>query len=579
MKKIFLLLCVVASVMTGCNNDDIDELRDKTNQLEERVKALEDMQKTLWDNIQALQAIINDASFDYVTGVTALADGSGYQLTFKRSSPIVIKHGKQGEQGNVPNIGAKQDTDGEYYWTLDGEFLLAEDGSKLLVRGEKGETGPMGPAGVTLPDGSTNYMPMVRINPDTLIWEISVDGGANWNSTGVSASGGGDSIFAADGVDTSDPDKVVLTLKDGTQISLPRYKAIKIGTDEEGGIFKVYEAETVIPLSLPADLKAEECVAIMAQIISEQGTTTTIATRAATAPWKVEVTMPSFDAEGVYQGNAAVKVTAPEGVDAGESALLRVTLVDNEGGETVTSRVLQFDVKAVEPEGEPVEAGYFYYLDGTYSQELDASKECIGIVFYVGNVAADDEVLRNKIGATDKGYHGLVVAVNELDPTIWMKPYAETGVSNNLNLLNGYSNTQTMKAWNENDANIDNQINIVFGINSYINDNPVPEGCSGWYLPSLKELVTLCSGYPEGELKNDWKARGTSVRDLVQSKLELLGDKAQKLTVAGGTRFYWSSTVVGPASHMAVGFDGGVPRDLTSNDGTNPRGARLILAF
>lgn len=59
MKHLFLFLFVAAAVMTGCNGDDIDELRDKTNALDERVTALEDMQKTLWDNIQALQAIIN----------------------------------------------------------------------------------------------------------------------------------------------------------------------------------------------------------------------------------------------------------------------------------------------------------------------------------------------------------------------------------------------------------------------------------------------------------------------------------------------------------------------------------------
>lgn len=579
MKHLFLFLMVVASVMTGCNNDDIDELRAKTDDLDARVTALEEMQQTLWDNIQALQAIINDASFDYVTGVTALADGSGYQLTFKRGNPIVIKHGKQGEKGDAPNLGAKQDADGEYYWTLDGEFLLAADGSKLPVRGEKGETGAMGPAGITLSDGSTSYMPMVRINPDTLVWEISVDGGSTWASTNVSASGGGDSIFAADGVDTSRPGVVVLTLTDGSQITLPRYKAIHIGNDDEGGVLKVYEAETLIPLSLNPDITADECVAVMAQIISDQGTSTTIATRAA-APWQVEVVMPTFDAAGRYQGNAAVRVKAPEEVAEGENALLRVTLVDSEGTESVTSRVIQFAVAHEEPQGEPVEAGYFYYLDGSYSKALDAAKECVGIVFYVGDVAADDAALQQKIGATGKGYHGLVVALQDTDPTIWMNPYADTGVSKELNLMNGYSNTQTMKAWNEDDANISQQINIMNAINAYSQDHPAPAQSSGWYLPSLKELSTLCSGYPEEELKNDWKAHGTTQRDLLQPLLESLGDKADKFTTEGGTRFYWSSTGFSKAGeHMSVGFADGTIRDLTSNDASNPRGARLILAF
>lgn len=580
MKYLFLFLFVIASVMTGCNNDDIDELRAKTNELDERVTALEDMQKTLWDNIQALQEIINDASFDYVTSVTALSDGSGYQLTFKRSASIFIKHGKQGEQGDVPNLGAKQDEDGEYYWTLNGEFLLSVDGSKLPVRGEKGENGPMGPAGITLADGSTSYMPMVRINTETLVWEISVDGGVNWASTGVSAAGGGNSIFAADGVDTSDANVVVLTLKDGSQITLLRYKAIRIGNDEEGGVLKVYEAETMIPLSLPESITADECVAIMAQMISDHGTTTTIATRAATTPWKVEVVMPVFDTDGKYNGNSAVNVIAPEGVTVGENALLRVTLVDSEGSETVTSRVIQFAIEEDVPKGEPVEVGYFYYFDGTYSKDLDTGKQCIGIVFYVGDVAADDAALQQRIGETNKGYHGLVVALKDMDPTIWMNPYSEVGVSTDLNLMNGYSNTEIIKLWNEDDANISNQINIVYGISAYVTENPASEKSSGWYLPSLKELSTLCSGYPEGTLSNDWKAHGTVVRDILQPKLEALGDKAQKFTTEGSTRFYWSSTgFIKANEHMSVGFADGIIRDLTSNDGSNPRGARLILAF
>ena len=97
-----------------------------------------------------------------------------------------------------------------------------------------------------------------------------------------------------------------------------------------------------------------------------------------------------------------------------------------------------------------------------------------------------------------------------------MNPYTETGISMDMNLMNGYSNTVTMKAWNEDDANISNQINIMNAINAYIQDNPAPAQSSGWYLPSEKELSILCSGYPAEELKNDWKGRGTTVRDLLQ---------------------------------------------------------------
>lgn len=62
----------------------------------------------------------------------------GYTITFSKSNPITIYHGKDGQNGtdgedgkpgvdgedgkngHTPVIGVKQDTDGSYYWTLDG---------------------------------------------------------------------------------------------------------------------------------------------------------------------------------------------------------------------------------------------------------------------------------------------------------------------------------------------------------------------------------------------------------------------------------------------------------------------------
>lgn len=45
------------------------------------------------------------------------------------ASQIVIK---DGEAGAAPAIGVKLDSDGKYYWTLDGEFIT-EGGKKMPV--------------------------------------------------------------------------------------------------------------------------------------------------------------------------------------------------------------------------------------------------------------------------------------------------------------------------------------------------------------------------------------------------------------------------------------------------------------
>lgn len=572
MKKFVVCMLAAAAIFAGCSKSDYEDLKKKTDDLSARVTALEDLQKVMWENIQALQAIVNGADFDYVTGVKALEDGSGYEITFKKSPKIVIRHGSKGEAGEVPLVSVKQDVDGEYYWTLNGEWLL-DGGNKIPARGPEGPVGPMGPAGITTPEGSVAYFPMMRINETTLMWELSTDGGATWTSTNVVASGEGESVFAPNGLDISDPNFVTITLKDGTSFKLPRYKGFKIGSDEGNGTYEIKTAEELIPLTMPSGLVPDECVAIMAQAVSTNGTTTDIATKASESPWSVEVRMPTFSESGIYNNDAAVNVTLPEGIVNGEKALLRITVVDACGSETVFSRVLEYKEEA---EAIPAEAGYYYYSDGTWSADLDAEKTCVGIVFYVGDVAKDDEALRAKIGSTASGTHGLVAALKDLTPTIWMKPFAETGVSSNLNLMNGYSNTLKMNEWNNDNNNISNLIDIQIKMAAFVSENAAPETSSGWYLPSVKELSTLCSGWKD-EIKNDWKESGVSMRTLVDEKLLAAG--GEKFVSAGGQRFYWSSTGIKTNEHMSVGFDGGVVRDLTSNDATNPRSARMILAF
>ena len=64
----------------------------------------------------------------------------GYTITFSKGNPITIYHGKDGqdgEDGTTPTIGVKKDTDGVYYWTLNGEFIVV-DGGKIQAEGTNG---------------------------------------------------------------------------------------------------------------------------------------------------------------------------------------------------------------------------------------------------------------------------------------------------------------------------------------------------------------------------------------------------------------------------------------------------------
>ena len=90
--------------------------------------------------------------------------------------------------------------------------------------------------------GADAIAPQVRINPDSNEWEISVDGGTTWTSTGVKATGDkgdtgatgaqGDSMFSD--IDNTNEDYVELTLTDGvTKIKLPKYVAFSIAFESD----------------------------------------------------------------------------------------------------------------------------------------------------------------------------------------------------------------------------------------------------------------------------------------------------------------------------------------------------------
>ena len=61
--------------------------------------------------------------------------------------------GADGQDGYTPVIGVRMDTDGIYYWTLDGEWLLDDQGNKMRVTGENGKDGADGEDGKDGEDG------------------------------------------------------------------------------------------------------------------------------------------------------------------------------------------------------------------------------------------------------------------------------------------------------------------------------------------------------------------------------------------------------------------------------------------
>ncbi|HCQ72555.1 MAG TPA: hypothetical protein DIT75_04045, partial [Rikenellaceae bacterium] len=133
LKATFTVLFASALLLVSCGSYDDTELRDKVKDLEDRVAKLESAVNT---NTQSIQALVEASKgSDAVTGFSELTDKSGYVITFASGRSITLYHGKDGRNGSTPAIGVKADTDGVYYWTVDGEWLLS-GGKKVKAEGE-----------------------------------------------------------------------------------------------------------------------------------------------------------------------------------------------------------------------------------------------------------------------------------------------------------------------------------------------------------------------------------------------------------------------------------------------------------
>lgn len=265
--------------LVSCTEYDEVAMWNKNEDMGSRLAALEELCSQLNTNIVSLQQIVEALQGnDYVTGVVPVVENGetvGYTISFSKSGPVTIYHGKKGENGQngtTPVIGVEQDTDGLYYWTLDGEWLTDDEGSKILAQGmagksayelavEKGYRGTLdewlaslngsngddgksayelavengyqgteeewlaslkGSAGDQGDDGVT---PKLEVRDDGY-WYISYDNGQTWSKLGPATGDpgeDGDSMFSD--IDVSDPDYLVLTLAEtGASIKLPYYK-------------------------------------------------------------------------------------------------------------------------------------------------------------------------------------------------------------------------------------------------------------------------------------------------------------------------------------------------------------------
>ena len=421
-RKVWIVCSMVCACMFGlssCGDDyDDSELRGDIESLEDRISVLEEWQKSVNTDIRSLQSLVAALeNKDYVTAVTPLEDGTGYVISFLKSGNITIKHGERGEQGEkgedgtTPVISVKQDTDGKYYWTVNGEWLL-DNGNKMPVTGEKGDKGDKG-----------DKAPQVRINTDTNEWEISTDGGTTWASTGVKATGNkgntgaqgekGDSMFSS--IDNSNEAYVELTLADGvTKIKLPKYAAFSIAFESDE-VFYASPTENELTLVLPATLKESDYRSITATITATNGAD--VQTRSTGSQWSVTVTKPTFGADGaLVEGSAKVAIKGTENTRLADTYLLRVALVAANGTEVTASRLVR-------------------YFDGAIVEsQSDITDNTVKRLAWKGDMAETDfEYIRNNMSSTLEVLDLSATTLTEL-PTRALAFYSSMGLSDNKTL-------------------------------------------------------------------------------------------------------------------------------------------------
>ena len=368
---------IALSAMVGCSYDDTALWREM-EQVKDRVSSLEEAVIKTNEDIVALQTIVDALQKNlYVVSVTPTAEG--YTILFSDSTSVTISNGKDGANGtNAPIISVREDEDGNYYWTIDGEWLLV-DAERIRANGVDGENGANGSK------GEDAIAPQVRINETTKEWEISTDGGITWLSTGVVAEGkdgangsngengtngaNGDSLFKS--VDTSNANYVVITLADDTVLRLARY-------DENAPMFIIVDAPKVAQI----EYGATQLFTVEARNIADYVMNTPQGWKAYYEEGVLSITAPSKDlCHFDKEGRIAISVVS----ESGRSAIAKLAVVVGEWVEVADIRTLTF-----EDQDAKFESYYLDYADNWSGREICTWSDLIDDMQYGGPLTYAD---------------------------------------------------------------------------------------------------------------------------------------------------------------------------------------------
>ena len=180
-------------------------------------------------NISSLRTILE--ALQAQKRITDVASTStGYVITFSDNSSITLRHGNDGA---TPKISVRQDTDGIWYWSINGDWLLDSSGKKIRAAANDGN------------DGNDGITPLLKIENE--YWYVSYDKGKTWTKLEKAKGDDGDSFFKSV---SQDDNYVYIVLADGTTINIPKESKFALSFDKT--VFHPASETMSIPFSVAA---------------------------------------------------------------------------------------------------------------------------------------------------------------------------------------------------------------------------------------------------------------------------------------------------------------------------------------
>ena len=313
MKKLFYIMASLVLLFSGCTQ----ELESRLTEVEGRLTKVENQVKELNSQVSLIQQLINGKYF--IQSATELPDGSGYKLILVDKDGNTLEKtvlngkdgvdGVNGEDGVSPSVSIKQDTDGNYYWTLNGEWLLV-NGQKVRASGIDGKDGENG-----------KDAPLTQFKVENGKWYVKVGDGA-WTYAGEAATVVVGPIAS---IDASQPDVVLITLTDNTVLELPKASfGVKLQILLDDSVFQ--------------NMTAGQSQSAAYEVKVPAGVTYTLDSYEP-EHWKVTISEPK-DNKGI------VTISVPS---TGKSS--KVLLIANGSDGSSYAKVLQIEVEGGEEEG------------------------------------------------------------------------------------------------------------------------------------------------------------------------------------------------------------------------------------